>query len=58
MSNLTKAGLAKALNVSPGRMSQFFKMGMPWPTSVEEAQIWKMENVHPIGDKTGPKAIT
>jgi hypothetical protein len=52
---VTKTSLAKALNISPGRLSHYLKQGLPWPTTIEDAIAWKDANIDTSGNKTGPK---
>lgn len=52
---MTKAALAKALNVSAGRLSHYLKLGMPFPISVPDAETWRDNNLRLSGNKRGPK---
>lgn len=47
--------LARALDLSEGRVSQLLKQGMP-SQSVEAAQVWRSENTNKRVATTGPNA--
>lgn len=46
MAKLKKQTIATALGVTPGRVSQLIKLGMP-TASVEQARTWRDRNIRP-----------